>query len=342
MSRQDSVLSQELREASQAVARQESALRQPLDSLVTHLTRKPPQVVVTCARGSSAHAATFGKHLIERYLGIPVAPAAPNIATVYRRDLRLREQLMLIVSQSGQSDDLIEQARSARRSGAITVALVNDVQSPLAAECEFVLPIAAGPELAIAATKSYVASLSALLRLIAAWARNGAIHAALERLPGRLDQAVELDWRAALEVLAQATGMIAIGRGPTLAIAREAALKLKETCGLQAEAYSSAEFMHGPVTLVAPGYPLLVLAPTDEAQAGLQALSRDLLDKRAGLLTTAADGAGVRLPTLPDEQPEADAICLVQSFYGMMTALAAIRGMSADQPRYLQKVTRTR
>jgi glucosamine--fructose-6-phosphate aminotransferase (isomerizing) len=343
MEASESLLARELRQAPEAVARQQQELREPLRALVERLMQKPPQVVVTCARGSSAHAATFGKHLIERYLRIPVAAAAPVVATAYKRDLRLKDQLVIVVSQSGRSDDLIEQARSSRRSGALTAALVNDINSPLADACEFVLPIGAGREESVAATKSFVASLSALLRLAAHWSGNPGFDAALDRLPDHLARATELDWGAARSGLATATGLIAIGRGPTLAVAREAALKLKETCGVQAEAYSGAEFMHGPVTLVAPGYPILMLMPTDEAAADLPKLADDLVAKHAAVLTTASTGAGMtRLPVVASENAETDAICLIQSFYGMLVGLAEQRGLSADRPRHLQKVTRTK
>src|SRR5258708_8820720 len=157
-------MAEELREARDALRRQQLALRTPLGELVTRLKSSPPQLVVTCARGSSAHAATFAKHLIELHLGIPVAALAPSIATVYRRPLRLEGQLFLAISQSGRSDDLVEAAAMARRAGALTAALVNADDSPLAAACQFVLPIGAGPELSVAATKSFVATLAALLR----------------------------------------------------------------------------------------------------------------------------------------------------------------------------------
>jgi glucosamine--fructose-6-phosphate aminotransferase (isomerizing) len=339
----EALLARELRQAPDAVARQQQELRQPLHALVERLAQRPPQVVVTCARGSSAHAATFGKHLIERHLRIPVAAAAPVVATAYKRDLRLKDQFVIIVSQSGRSDDLIEQARSARRAGALTAALVNEVNSPLAQACEFVLPIGAGAEESVAATKSFVASLSALLRLTAHWTGDRDFDAAIDRLPDRLARATELDWAAARDGLAKATGLIAIGRGPTLAIAREAALKLKETCGVQAEAYSGAEFMHGPVTLVAPGYPILMFVPNDEAAADFPKLADDLVAKHAAVFTTANQGAGmIRLPALARDNAETDAVCLIQSFYGMMVGLAEQRGMSADRPRHLQKVTRTK
>src|SRR5262249_9344848 len=119
----------EIREAPEVVRRQEGALAEPLARLVQRLKERPPAVVVTCARGSSAHAAAFAKHAIERHLGIPVAAAAPSIATVYHRDLKLDGQVLLAISQSGRSDDLIEQARSAKRAGALTAAFVNAIDS---------------------------------------------------------------------------------------------------------------------------------------------------------------------------------------------------------------------
>ena len=333
----------EWREAPEAVARQDEALAAPLHRLVDHLRRRSPSVVVTCARGSSAHAATFAKHLVERHLGIPVAAAAPVIASTYRRDLRLDGQLFLAISQSGHSHDLIETALSAKRAGASTAALVNDSGSPLAAACDFVLPIGAGPERAVAATKSFVASLSALLRLVALWAEDAAMLAALARLPDRLAAAGRLDWEAATLSLAPATSLVVIGRGPTLAIAREAALKLKEIANVHAEAFSGAEFLHGPVALVGAGYPLLMFVASDATAGGMRELARELCGKEASLVC-ADPGSRSRgdLPTLPPDHPDADALCLIQSFYGMALRLAATRGVDADNPRHLSKVTRTR
>jgi glutamine---fructose-6-phosphate transaminase (isomerizing) len=333
----------ELREAPDAVARQARELATPLAQLVARLVRRSPSFAVTCARGSSAHAATFAKHLIERYVGIPVAPAAPNIATIYHRKLRLKNQLFLTISQSGLSDDLIEAASDARDAGAVTAAIVNNPESPLASICEFVLPMAAGSELSVAATKTFVGSLAAILRLTARWAGKEEMSSACDRLPGRLIQAADTDWSEALPLLASADSLLAIGRGPTLAIAREAALKLKEMCSLHAEAFSSAEFRHGPIALVSSGYPILVLAPTDESAYGFSDLVADLRRKSA-CVVVAEPGAKQlgRLPVVPPDQPEADAICLIQSFYGFLVRLAAQRGVDADHPRHLQKVTRTR
>ena len=333
----------ELHEAPAAVARQEQILAAPLAELTARLKRRQPDVVVTCARGSSAHAATFAKHLIERHLGIPVAAAAPNIATVYRRPLTLRRQLFLIISQSGRSDDLIETTRMARAAGAVTAAIVNDAQSPLADAAEIVLPLGAGPEFGVAASKSFVASLAALLRMTAVWAGDTAMALAAARLPERLVAAAQLDWSDAIAPLAQAASLIAIGRGPTLAIAREAALKLKETCALHAESFSTAEFRHGPIALVSPAFPILAFTPGDESAAGFVDLLDDLRRKGARvLLAEPGERRNGRLPALAPEHPDADAICLIQSFYAFLPRLAACRGTNIDRPRHLQKVTRTR
>ena len=343
MSVHDVQMNADLRAAPEVVRRQERALADVLAPLAARLRRKPPQVVVTCARGSSAHAATFGKHLIERYLGVVVAAAAPSVATIYHQRLRLEGQLFLAISQSGKSDDLIETATMARASGAVTACVVNDTESELAQCCDFVLPMAAGPELGIPATKTFIASVTALARLAALWAENEALATALRRLPDRLAAAGELDWSPVLSRLAGADSLVTIGRGPTLAIAREAALKLKETCGLHAEAFSAAEFLHGPVALVSPRYPILMFSPTDAGGAGLERLAGDLRTKEAAVFITAADEAVPdRLAALAPDYPEADAICLIQSFYAMVVALAAECGWNADEPRHLQKITRTR
>lgn len=332
-------LADELHEAPDALRRQARVLAAPIAELAAQLRRRPPALVLTCARGSSAHAATFAKHLVELRLGIPVAAAAPNIASVYHRRLRLDGQLFLAISQSGRSDDLVEMAAMARDAGAVTACIVNATDSPLAACCDIALPMAAGPERSVAATKSFVVSLAATLRLVAAWTDSRRLESALDRLPERVAAAGRLDWGAALDPIAAAPSLVVLGRGPTLAIAREAALKLKEIGNLHAEAFSGAEFQHGPVALVSGLYPIIVLMPSDAAAAGLRELASDLVGKGASVLTAAADGA---LPVLLPDEPETDAVCLVQSFYAILPALAARLGIDAERPRHLHKVTRTR
>jgi glucosamine--fructose-6-phosphate aminotransferase (isomerizing) len=331
----------EFREAPAVVHRQAQALRAPVAELLARIRSKPPDFVVTCARGSSAHAATFGKHLIERHLGIPVGAFAPNIATIYGQRLRLKGQLFVTVSQSGRSDDLVESVAMANAAGALTVAIVNDTESPLAQASDIVLPMAAGPELSVAATKTFVASLAVLLHVTAEWTQDDALRAATQRLPQQLAAASELDWSAALNEMSKANSLVAIGRGPTLAIAREAALKLKETCNLHAEAFSGAEFLHGPVALVETSYPILLLMPTDQAAAGLRELAENLRGKGANVFVTGEKLAG-GLPALAPDHPDTDAVCLIQSFYALAVRLAQRRGTDVDLPRHLRKVTRTR
>jgi glucosamine--fructose-6-phosphate aminotransferase (isomerizing) len=329
-------------EAPGVVERQEASLRRPLEALVKRLKARPPQLAVTCARGSSAHAAIFAKHSIERHLRIPVADAAPSIVTVYRRPLKLKGQLHLTISQSGRSDDLIEQTRAAKKAGALTVGLINDVASPLADMCDVVLPLGAGPELSVAATKTFIATLAAILRLTAVWGGSGDLKRALVQLPDRLDRAAALDWSASFGTLADAASMMTIGRGPTLAIAAEAALKLKETCGLHAEAFSGSEFLHGPVSLVSKGFPILMFMPSDRAAGALRLLKSDLRRKGAAVFATGRGKGAGRLSAVATGHSETDAICLIQSFYAMLVRLARLRGSDADKPRHLRKVTRTR
>jgi glucosamine--fructose-6-phosphate aminotransferase (isomerizing) len=164
----------------------------------------------------------------------------------------------------------------------------------------------------------------------------------VQRLPDRLADAAKLDWGVALDALAKATSLIAIGRGPTLAIAREVALKLKETCNLHAEAFSSAEFQHGPMTLVSPRYPVLMFVPTDAAASGMREFAAELREKGATLFCTGNEAHPGELPALAADHPDADAVCLIQSFYALTLRLAERRGTDIEHPRHLRKVTRTR
>ena len=166
---------------------------------------------------------------------------------------------------------------------------------------------------------------------------------AIDRLPERLLSATGLDWSAAVPRLSDAHSVITVGRGPTLAIAREAALKLKEVCNLHAEAFSGAEFQHGPIALVEPAYPLLMFTPADQAAEGFEQLAGKLARKGAQVFSTAMPGAGpASLPTLQPDHPDADAVCLIHTFYQLLLRVAERRGRNVDQPRHLQKVTVTR
>jgi glucosamine--fructose-6-phosphate aminotransferase (isomerizing) len=315
------------------------------------LRAQPPRAVVTLARGSSDHAAQHLAYLVMARLGQLVTSLPPSLLTLYASPLRAEGLLALALSQSGRSPDLVEPLQTLRRGGATTVALVNDAASPLAAAAGCVLPLHAGEERSVAATKSFIAQLVAGARLVAAWQGDEALAAALRGLPAVLARAAAqadvADAEAAVEALAPVQQLYVIGRGPGLAVAQEVALKFKETCGLQAEAFSGAELAHGPLALVQPGWPLLVLAPRGPAQAGLVALARQQQARGAVVrLVAPTDTPGIDgLPLLravPAGHADLDGIAIVQGLYPLIEALARRRGRDPDQPPGLQKVTLTR
>jgi glucosamine--fructose-6-phosphate aminotransferase (isomerizing) len=241
---------------------------------------------------------------------------------------------------------LVEPTQYLQAAGATTVAFVNDTASPLAASTQWLLPLHAGPEYSVAATKSFIHQLVAGARVVAVWEGDSALRNALQGLPEALQQALACDWTAALPVLEHADRLYVIGRGTGLAVAAEMALKFKETCGIQAEAFSGAELRHGPMALVGPGYPVLVLAPPGPAQAGLLALAAELKGRGAAVLLaapsskTGTTGIDLALAAAPHEALAA--ITAVQSFYPMVEALARRRGLDPDAPAHLSKVTLTR
>jgi glutamine---fructose-6-phosphate transaminase (isomerizing) len=307
-----------------------------------YLRNRPPTAAVTIARGSSDHAAHYLAYLVMSRLGTMVASLPMSVVTLYNSPLRCEGLLGVALSQSGQSPDLVAPTRYLRNGGARTVAVVNDVQSPLALAAEFVLPLRAGPELSVAATKSFIAQLVVAARLVAHWQDEPALRQALERLPADLQAAAAADWSAALAPLREADRLFVLGRGPSLAVAQEMALKFKETCGISAEAFSGAEVEHGPMALVGEGFVALVLAPRGPAQAGMLALAHKLRERGARVLLAAPPGTPqAELPLLDTACELLDPIAAVQSFYPMVEALARARGLDPDAPRHLNKVTRT-
>jgi glucosamine--fructose-6-phosphate aminotransferase (isomerizing) len=232
---------------------------------------------------------------------------------------------------------------AARAAGAVRVAVVNAAGSPLASEAAWVLPQRAGIEQAVAATKSFVLTLVSLVRLVAAWTEDAALSAALLRLPERLDAALGCDWSAGLGVLAEAErGAFVVGRGPVLAVAHEAALKLKETSWMHAEAVSAAEIQHGPRAVTDAAFPVLGFALDDAGGTDTRALVEGLSQSGVPVcLAAAAPGAGVWLKLPPPLHPMLDAIPAVLAFYVFAEALARLRGLDPDRPRGLRKVTET-
>lgn len=317
-------------EAPDRIADQLAANRAAVVDLARRLRTQPPRFVVTAARGSSSHAARYGKYLIETRLGLFTAAAAPSVAALYRKPLKLEGALFLAVSQSGRSPDLVVQAEAAKEGGAMTLALVNDVESPLAKASDVILPLCAGTETSVAATKTFLASLSALTHLAAVWADDRALMAELDRLPAALEQAAATTWDLPLGA---ATSLFVVGRGLGFAIASEAALKLKEVLGLHAEAYSSAEVLHGPVALVEPGFPVLAFVQDDATRPSMEETLAQILAE-GGRVTRVPAGAAPLHPAL-------DPILQAQVFYPWVAKAAVAGGIDPDHPRHLRKVTET-
>lgn len=329
-------------EAAAAVERQGLEENERFTALGRHLAALSPGVTLTLARGSSDHAASYLAYLVMARLGCVVASLPLSLLTLGQAPLRTAGALAVAVSQSGQSPDVVEPMRALRASGACTVALVNDSSSPLAQAAEWPIGLHAGPERSVAATKSFIASLSAAARLVAHWQDSDALLAALTELPHDLARAAHTDWSAALPRLQGARQLMVVGRGLGLSVAQEAALKFKETSALQAEAFSGAEIRHGPMALVEPGYPLLVFALRGPTQPGLRALAADMRQRGAAVLLAAPSDVPERDLTLPTATlPELDPACAIQAFYGMAAQLAEARGLDPDQPRHLSKVTKT-
>jgi glucosamine--fructose-6-phosphate aminotransferase (isomerizing) len=297
---------------------------------------------LTVARGSSDHAANYCAYLIMARMGRIVASLPMSLVTLYKSPLVTRDTLTIAISQSGQSPDVVEPIRYFRDGGATTVALVNDIDSPLAAAAEWAMPLHAGKEQSVAATKSFITSLVAGARLVAQWQNDPELTEGLAALPEALAVAARTDWSAALDVLVPARNIMVVGRGISFPIALEAALKLKETSSLQAEAFSGAEIKHGPMALIEDGYPLLIFATRGPTQAGLVQLATEMRGRGARVLLAAPADVAERDLTLPvAATPDLDPIVAVQAFYVMAAHLSKARGMDPDRPRHLSKVTKT-
>jgi len=332
------LMEQEAGEAADAVANMLKANRDAFGAIGRRLRASPPAAVVTCARGSSDHAATYAKYLIETMTGTPTASAALSIASLYDAPAVAGNRLCLAISQSGKSPDLLAAVEQQRDAGAFVVALVNAEDSPLAALADVVIPLSAGVERSVAATKSYIASLAAIAALVAAWTEDAALENALTALPGQLAEAFALDWSPAIGAFKGATNLFVLGRGYGLGAAQEAALKFKETSGLHAESFSAAEVRHGPMAIVGDSFHVLALGGTDRAAAGVRSVADEFRGRGATVLL--ADPAGGDLPAIA-AHPAIEPILLIQSFYRMASALALTRGRNPDSPPHLNKVTET-
>jgi glucosamine--fructose-6-phosphate aminotransferase (isomerizing) len=331
----------EAAETSDVVTRQLDNNTATVARIGRRLRQIKPGFIITVARGSSDHAAKYAKYLLETRTGLFTVSAGPSIFSVYETSMNFNGCLCLLISQSGASPDLLAAASAARKGGAYVVALVNVANSPLAELADEVVELNAGAETSVAATKSFIASLTAIIHLLTNWIEDKELDSALHETPESLLAAWNCDWDEALEPLSNYDDLYVLGRGLGLGIANEAALKFKEVCGLHAEAFSSAEVLHGPVTIARADFPVLVLAQSDQTLPGLRDLVDNLASRNVKLMTAGIQHeAAINLPT-PTGHPVIEPILRIQSFYRMANALSLRLGLDPDCPPYLQKVTAT-
>jgi glutamine---fructose-6-phosphate transaminase (isomerizing) len=306
------------------------------------LRTKDPAMIATIARGSSDHATAFLKYAIELTAGVPVASIGPSIVSIYGRELKLSRCAALAISQSGKSPDIVAMEQSARRNGALCIALTNTPGSPLATSADIAVDLRAGVETSVAATKSFVSSVVAGLGIVGHWTGDAALLEALTALPAAFQRAVVQDWTPLMAALKGRDSLYVLGRGPALAIAEEAALKFKETCGIHAEAYSAAEVLHGPARIVEAGFPVLALASRDAGEAGVAEIADRLASQGANVFTTSDRvKQATALPYVATGHPITDALTLIVTFYAFVEMLSRHRGFDPDHPPHLRKVTET-
>jgi len=294
---------------------------------------------VVCGRGSSGHAGVFLRYLVETRLRLPVSASAPSVITAFRTPLMLRHALFIVISQSGRSPDLIAATRSARAAGARTIAIVNATSSPVADEAEFVVPIEAGREHSVAATKTVIGSMAASAGLVAELAEDRALRSALDRLPERLHRALALDWSEIADDLAKASAVFVAARGLGLGSAREIALKLSEILRLPSIGLSAAELQHGPRAALSPRTPVIMMRLMDETAATVDALADELREQKIALHL--CGGPRGSLPWLAEDDPATDPITMLVPAYRMIEQTARACGFDPDRPPRLSKITET-
>ena len=319
-----------------------------LDSLAARHRATPFRSVVIAARGTSDHAAIYGQYLLGVRNGLNVGLATPSVVSIYGADPDVRDSLVIGISQSGASPDIVGVVAAATRQGAPTLAITNDTSSPLAEAADHAIDLAAGPERAIAATKTYTTSLLAIARLSLALAPDPEAEAALAGVPDAISEALRLEARVQeiVAALGSIDRCVIVGRGFEYATAREWALKLKELAQVFADPYSSADFRHGPIALVQPGIPALVLAPAGATADSMAELVSDLAGRGVDTVVLADAGPALGLGRwsiqLPTGVPEwlRPVVSIVPGQLFAYHATVA-RGLDPEAPRSLTKVTRT-
>ncbi|MFT7619667.1 MAG: glucosamine--fructose-6-phosphate aminotransferase (isomerizing) [Planctomycetota bacterium] len=337
------------------MAEQPEVLRRMLNHGFDHITNVADVIAqrefnfaYIVARGSSDNAGLYAKYLLGAENGLAVGMAAPSLWTQYHQPPRLKNSLIIAISQSGESTDLIKVLEDARRQGATTVAISNSPKSPLASASEFVIDINAGAEHAIAATKTYTATLFALACLAAGMNKNEKLVEALQAVPDEVEAALELDAKAAqtASALRDANYCVVIGRGYNFATAYEWALKLKELAYIVAEPYSAADFRHGPLAIVGNGFPILGINVEGCVSQDVSVLLNEMKESKGARIFSAGnvqqDQAVAEL-SLPFACKSESTSPIAAVIPGQLLAwhLATVRGLDPNSPRGLSKVTKT-
>jgi glucosamine--fructose-6-phosphate aminotransferase (isomerizing) len=319
-----------------------------LMKLKNKLKKNPPSFILTVARGSSNCAALFAKYLFETKMGIITASCAPSVITMYNSKLKLKNSLVLAISQSGASPDICEMMRFAKKQKAITVAILNETDSPLGKIADFVIPMHAKKEKATAATKSFLASLAILLHLTALLTNDTKLLNCLYKLPHYIIKTLKEDWTEAVDTLKKEKSVYVIGRGYNFPIAMEAALKLKEVANIHAEAFSAAEFMHGPISIIKDHFPIILFSQKKPLFQSINKIintikgmhGKTILILPQDLIKNAK--ADILLKTPPSLHILCDPLIIIAAFYHMTVQLAIEKKLNPDHPKNLKKITKTK
>lgn len=345
-----------LREIKEQPAAIQDTLREErgrVERIAASIARRDPAFMMIAARGSSDNAATYGKYLWGAYNGLPVALAAPALTTLYNATPRLRDAVVVGISQSGESTDVVEVVRAARAQGALTVGVTSAEHSALAASADEVIVCRTGTERSVAATKTYTTQLTALCLLSAVLARESELLAALDGVPEAVERILDEEDRIGeLASRYRAMGSCAVlARGFNYCTALEMALKMKETGYVMAEPYSAADFMHGPIAIVEPGFPVAIIAPPGRSAGPMAVLASDLHAKGAATIVFSSDAAALAGASVPVALPAPVASGLAGEAVSPIVyaaaaqlfahALAQAKGLNPDEPRGLKKVTLT-
>jgi len=344
------VMLKEIREQPQAISRLIEAEKPRVWKMAKRWNEVMPRFICIAARGTSDHAALYGKYLFETMNGIPVSLAAPSVASIYKADLRVEGGLFIGISQSGEAADVIAVIERARKGGADTLAITNVEKSPLAGAAQCTIPLHAGQEKAIAATKTFTASMAALLLISAAIGRNEGLLASLEEVPALVKESTRgtEKLRPKVERFRGLQECVVLGRGYNMSVAYELALKLRETSYLRAQPFASPDFVHGPIAIISEGYPVIAIANRGAVLPSILEVVKEAKSRGAetviiGNAPEALEIADAAFPVNPGRDvPEViSPFPSIAAGQILAQALAVLKGFNPDRPHGLKKVTIT-